>query len=213
MESKRGVTTATAEPLAAKVRQVQATYKGDPFVEVTLAEAELDADKPAAAEAAADRALAVDPRNVEAMIFKGRAIIEQAQAATKPDAKRFAAGRSWFTKANKLDVNDPEPLLEFYQSFLFEGVKPTYNAVDALHHASDLAPQDLGLRFTSAMQFLKDGDRKNARQTLAPIAYTPHGQSLAEIAQKLIARIDAGDADPTKAVFDAEKAAKTEGGK
>ena len=213
MESKRGVTKETAEPLAAKVRQVQAAYKGDPFVEVTLAEVEIDAGKPEAAEAAADRALAVDPRNVEAMIFKGRAIIEQAQAATKPDAKRFAAGRSWFTKANKLDVNDPEPLLEFYQSFLFEGVKPTSNAVDALHYASDLAPQDLGLRFTSAMQFLKDGDRRNARQTLAPIAYTPHGQSLAEIAQKLIARIDAGDADPTKAVFDAEKAAKTEGGK
>lgn len=213
MESKRGVTKQTAEPLAAKVRQVQAAYKGDPFVEVTLAEAEIDADHPEAAEAAADRALAVDPRNVEAMIFKGRAIIEQALAAPRPDAKRFAAGRSWFTKANKLDVDDPEPLLEFYESFLFEGIKPTPNAVDGLHYASDLAPQDLGLRFTSAMQFLRDGDRKSARQTLTTIAYTPHGQELAETAQKVIARIDLGDADPVKSVFDDEKATKAEGGK
>ena len=212
MESKRGVTKQTAEPLAAKVRQVQAAYAGDPFVEVTLAEAEIDADHPEAAEAAADRALASDPRNVEAMIFKGRAMIEQALAAPKHDSKRFAAGRSWFTKANKLDVDDPEPLLEYYQSFLFEGIKPTPNAIDALHYASDLAPQDLGLRFTSAVQFLKDGDRKSARQTLTTIAYTPHGQELAETAQKLIARIDSGDADPVKSVFNDEKAAKAEVG-
>lgn len=205
MESKRGVSKETAEPLAAKVRQVAATYKGDPFVEVTLAEAEIDAQHYQAAEAAADRALAVDPRNVEAMIFKGRAILEQAAAADKADPKRFAEGRSWFSKANKIDVEDPEPLLEYYKSYLFEGARPTANAIAALHYASDLSPQDLGLRFSSAVQYLRDGDKKSARETLASVAYSPHGQSLAESAQDIITSIDSGDADPLKALEKAER--------
>lgn len=194
MESKRGVTGTTAEPLAVKVRRVQASAPGDPLVEMTLAEAELDSGHPQASEAAADRALAVDPRNIEAMIFKGRAIIAHALETKVEDKKRFDEARAWFMRANKLDTEDPEPLMEFYKSYVEQGVSPTKNAIEALHYASNLVPQDPGLRLNSAVRYLQDKDLKKARETLAPIAYDPHGREMASVARAMIIKIDAGDA-------------------
>jgi Flp pilus assembly protein TadD len=204
IDSKMGVDNQTAEPLAAKVRKVEAKYPGDPLVEVTLAEAEIDSGHPEASEAAADRALSADPRNTEAMIFKARSIIERGMATKTPDPKRFAQGRDWLLKANKIDSEDPEPLVEYYKSYLFEGLPPTKNAIDALHYASNLAPQDPELRLNSAMQYVRDKDLKEARSTLAPIAFNPHDSGMADAARKVIARIDAGDAAGALKVTEAE---------
>ena len=57
---------------------------------------------------------------------------------------------------------------------------------------ADLAPHDMGLRFDSARQYLAAGKSVEARKRLVPLAYNPHGGKLAEEAQSLIARIDAG---------------------
>lgn len=195
MDSKLGVDAKTAEPLAVKIRKVEAKYPGDPLVEVTLAEAEIDSGHREASEAAADRALQADPRSTEAMIYKGRAILERAAEAKTRDPKLFAQGREWLLKANKLDSEDPEPLVEYYKSYLLEGQAPIKNAIAGLHYASNLAPQDLELRINSAMRFLRDKDLKQARKTLAPIAFNPHEADTAAVARKVIARIDAGDAD------------------
>ena len=194
MDSKMGVDEKTAEPLAVKVRKVEARYPGDPLVEVTLAEAEIDSGHHDASEAAADRVLAADPNNTEAMIFKARSIVERAAKAKTPDPKQFTLGRQWLLKANKIDSEDPEPLLEYYNSFLLEGGTPTKNAIDALHYASNLAPQDANLRLTSAIQYVRDKNLKEARRTLVPIAFDPHDSAMADAARKVIARIDAGDA-------------------
>ena len=106
----------------------------------------------------------------------------------------FIAARKWFSYANKIDPEDPEPLMEFYMSFAYAGVRPTANAIAALHYASDLAPQDGGLRINSAMQYLRDGKLKEARAALIPIAYDPHGRQNAAAARSMIVLIDAGDA-------------------
>ena len=193
IELRRGRVSGPAKEVAAKLRSEQVSAKGDPLVELTLGLAELNADNPDAAERAADRALTGSPSNIEAMILKAKSIM--AAAALAPQEKRFAEARSWLTKANRLDVYDPEPLVEFYNSFLAEGLKPTANAVAGLHHASDLAPQDLRLRLTSAIQYLRDGNPANARQRLTVIAYNPHGGGVAQLARGLIEQIDAGETD------------------
>lgn len=193
MESKRGVNDKTDGPLAERIRRVAQQYPGDPLVEATLAEAEFDAENYDAAEAAADRALRADPRNTEAMIYKGRAILERAARSDDPSASSFAEARQHFIAANKIDPEDPEPLLLFYNSFSRAGERPTANAIEALHYASNLAPQDLGLRIGSAVQYLRDGKLPEARRTLVPLAYNPHGGGLAITAREVIDRIDAGD--------------------
>ena len=194
LRSKLGVDKTTAEPLAAKVRAVQAKHRGDLLVETTLAEAELDAGHPEASSAAAGRALTLDPRNTEAMIYKGRATAARALASSKADAKLIAEARDWFMKANKADPEDPEPLMEFYKSFVLAREAPTKNAIDALHYASNLAPQDITLRLNSALQYLRNGELKQSRRALSPIAYNPHYRQLAVIARDMIKRIDAGNA-------------------
>ncbi|MGZ2410911.1 hypothetical protein ACUXST_000308 [Sphingomonas sp. F9_3S_D5_B_2] len=207
IQSKRGVDKTTAEPLAIQVRMVETRYPGDELVEVTLAEAEIDAGHAEAAEAAADRTLAVNPNNTKARIFKARALIERSQKL--PAAERHAAfgrAREILVAANKLDTEDPEALLQFYESFVQEGVQPNANAVAALHYASDLAPQDEGLRLNSAVQYLVDSKPADAKHALTPIAYDPHGGKLSQLARNMIQSIDAGKAKDALAVAHAEAA-------
>nr|NUR37404.1 tetratricopeptide repeat protein [Sphingomonas sp.] len=198
IQSKRGVNRETAEPLAVQVRAVEARFPGDELVERTLAEAELDSGHPDAAEAAADRALKANPQSTEAMIYKGRAIAARAQKL-EASARHtgFEQARRLFIAANKLDTEDPEPLMMFYGTFMMEGITPTPNAIAALHYASDLAPQDKILRMSSAARYLADGQLKEAKRALTPIAYDPHGDDLASVARATIQKINAGEA-PTK---------------
>jgi hypothetical protein len=192
MQVMNGVPNDSAAAVAAQAQAVEQAYPRDPVVETTLGEAELGAKNFAAAEAAADRALATNALSTEAMILKGDARIEELATARGSPAA-FADARSWYLKANKIDPEDPEPLYEFYDSFVREGAPPTANAIAALHYASDLAPQDGGVRLQSAGQYLIDGKPKEARAALIPVAYDPHGGEAAEMARKMIQHIDAGD--------------------
>lgn len=183
------------ETLAQQMRTIEAGRPGDEFVETTLAEAELRAGHPDAAQAAADRALNTNPRNTEALIFKADAIEKRAE--NKDGDLRhseFERARQIYIAANKIDTEDPEPLYEFYRSFLHEGVRPTTNAIAAMHYASDLVPQDLGLRVNSAIAYLEDDKLKEARSALAPVAYSPHAGSISDMAKRMMVEIDRGDA-------------------
>jgi tetratricopeptide (TPR) repeat protein len=188
---KVGVLDSEKAALTQRIRAIAAKYPADALVQVTLAEAEHQLAQYAAAEAAADRALAAQPAMTETMIFKGRAIMELAAEGEK--AATFAVARKWFLKANKLDPEDPEPLKLFHEAQVRDTGRPTANGIAALHYASDLAPQDLGLRMQSAYQYLRDGKLPEARKALLPVAFSPHGGSIAKIARAAMDRIDAGD--------------------
>jgi tetratricopeptide (TPR) repeat protein len=192
---KYGAEGTAAEALAAQVRPIESRYPGDEMVETTLAEAELDAGHADAAGAAAVRALAANPRDTEALVLKARAIEAKAKNADS-DARHamFEEARDTFIAANKIDTEDPEPLYDYYWSYLLEGRHPTDNAVDALHYASDLAPQDIGVRMNSAIAYLEAGKLKEARSALTVVAYRPHAGEAADLAKRMMADIDAGDA-------------------
>ncbi|HEV8406543.1 MAG TPA: hypothetical protein VGQ34_01305, partial [Sphingomicrobium sp.] len=193
-QSKKGVDEKTAEPLAVEVRAVEARYPGDELVELTLSEAELDAGHPQASEAAADRTLKANPKNTAAIVLKARAI-EAAAAKLSAEAKEtaFNSARGLFISANKLDTEDPEPLYEYYWSYLREGITPTDNAIAALHYASDLAPQDEGVRMNSAIAYLVKGKLAEAKSTLSVVAYSPHSGEISDVAKRMMADIEAGN--------------------
>lgn len=186
---------AAAAPLEQQIRIIEASHPGDELVETTLAEAELDTGHIDAAEAAADRVLKTDPKSVEGLIFKGLATAERGltmQGANRHQA--FENARDLFITANKIDTEDPEPLFDYYKAYLMEGVRPTDNAIAAMHYASDLVPQDIGLRMNSGIAYLLENKLKEARATLSPVAYSPHSGSAGEAARRMIAAIDTGDA-------------------
>lgn len=183
----------TSDALAASIRAVASRYPGDELVEATLAEAELNAGHADAAQAAATRALAANPRNTEALVLKGRAIELKAKAADAEARKPlFDQARDTFMAANKIDTEDPDALFEYYRSFVLQGVRPDENALAALHYASDLAPQDFGVRMSSAVAYLNEGKLPEARSALTVVAYSPHAGTLAETARHMIADIDSG---------------------
>jgi Flp pilus assembly protein TadD len=191
---KYGYHDAAAEALAADVRTIESRFPGDELVECTLAEAELEAGHADAAAAAAAKAVAANPHSTEALVLKALAIEEKAKDADG-DARHamFEQARQTYIAANKLDTEDPEPLYDYYWSYLREGVRPTDNAIDALHYASDLAPQDIGVRMNSAIAYLEKGKLKDARSTLTVVAYSPHADQAAELAKRMVADIDAGN--------------------
>ncbi len=190
---KNGLSKEALPPILQQIRAIAQKHSGDYLVETTLAEAELDSGNLALAEAAADRALAVAPREVEAKLLKGRAMIERLAADDNTTPADFARARQHFVSANKIDTEDPEPLMLFYHSYLKAGVRPDANAIAALHYASNLAPQDAGLRINSALQYLRDGKAPDARRTLAVVAFDPHTGKAGAVARRIIERIDAGD--------------------
>jgi hypothetical protein len=202
IRSKVGVTADDAARVAADMRKAAAPFPSDPAVQAALAEAEFDAKNLDAADAAATRAIAAEARNVDALLYKAR--VAMARALSAPSAAAWKEVRRLIGQANRVDPDDPEPLILFYQSFAAQGVAPTRNAVEGLLQAYELAPQDTGLRMNVARQLLVDGKSAEARAALAPIAFDPHGGPLGQAVAAVIARLDESGA---KAALEAWEAA------
>lgn len=191
MLSKRGVNAAEGKAVVANLRQIGQRNANDAFVQQALAEAEYDVGNHAASLSAAEAALRINPRSVEALVYKGRALVEL--AAKADGSPNFAKARQAYLAANKIDTEDPEPLFLFFESYVREGERPTANAISALHYASALAPQDVGLRINSALAWLYDKKLAEARLDLLPIAFDPHGGEATEAARAAVDRISAKD--------------------
>lgn len=192
MRSRIGVAKEDAARVARDMRKAAAPFPSDPAVQAALAEAEYDAGDFLAAEAAGDRAIAVDPKNVDALFYRGRATLDRTAAGTPGDSAAWKEVRRRIAQANRADPNDPRPLILFYQSFGAQGVPPTRNAIAGLLQAFELAPQDMGLRMNAARQLLLDGKGAEARAALAPIAFDPHGGQLGQAIAAIIAKLDSG---------------------
>lgn len=211
IRSTRGVDEKAAKELLPQMRKAAAPYPDDPAVQAILAEAEFDADNHKEAIAAADRALAKDPKAVDALLYKGRSVMAMAKDAAER-AKAVAAARKWFMAANRADPDDPDPLLLFYTSFLAADAKPTANAVMGLNRAFELAPQDRGLRMLVARQYLVDGKAEEARAVLGPIAFDPHSGEVGAAAAAIVAELDKGGAKAALEKFDASDPESEEAG-
>jgi tetratricopeptide (TPR) repeat protein len=193
IRSKNGVNARTAPDVYADARKAAARFPNDPGAQIVLAEAAFDAGDLAAAEAAADRAIAASPKATDALLYKAMARMELARKAGDKSNATLTDIRKIIAQANRLEQEDPKLLILYYRSFVDFGLAPTENARLGLARAFELAPQDVGLRFNAATMFLRAGNKAEARAMLAPLAYSPHGQGFAKRAAELIATIDKGD--------------------
>jgi tetratricopeptide (TPR) repeat protein len=197
IRSKVGVTPETAPAVLADARKVAARYKSDPFVLAALAEAEHDAGHEAEAIAAADAALAADPKEVNAYVQKGYALFALAEEADDDDAA-YARAIQPFVALNKIENDHPLPLVYYFRSYIDRGATPPVLASQGLQRAVELAPFDTGLRMTLAFQQLQHGDIALARSNFEPVAFDPHGGGAGKVAQAILARLDASDTPPSE---------------
>ncbi len=201
LRSKRGATRKHGRDIASDAREIAPKYPNDPFAQEVLAQAEFDAKNYAQAEAAADQALARDPRRLNALILKGRARMELARAGKRP--ANWSEIRSWFLRANKLDPEAAEPLLRFYETYEYAGARPTKNAIDGLLYSLALAPQDSLLRLIVVRQVLTDDRLPEAKRYFAPFAFETHfDKEVRAAATRTMAAITSGKASEATTQLD-----------
>lgn len=202
LRSTRGVDKQSAQDVVKLARKLAAPFPNDAGAQNELAEAEFDAGNLVEAEAAADRAIAAEPRSIHALIYKGMARSAQLAKAGDKDPAHWRAARRWFAEANRIDPDNPRPMVLFYSNFLEAGVKPTANAEDGLIAAYNLAPFAYDLRMTAAGIFLHRGDREHARAALLTVAYSPHRAETAPLALDALTALDTGNVDGAIRILD-----------
>jgi tetratricopeptide (TPR) repeat protein len=190
IESRVGVDDEEARELVPEARRVAARYPEDPTVLAALAEAEFDAGNDDAAIAAADRALAIDPKQINAHIQKGFALFHKVESGALP-SEAWKDVRAQFIKANGVENDHPIPLVEFYLTYLKQGDPPTKNAIAGLEWAMVLAPFDGSLRWLVAQQMASDERYADAVQVLGPLAYSPHPGEHTDAARQLLKNVEA----------------------
>lgn len=199
MRSQRGVTREEALELLPDVQKVAKQYPNDPAVLTVLAEAEVDAGNNAAAIAAANAAIALDPKQRNAYVQKGYALFREAIDAEDPDSA-YKAAMAPFSALNALENDHPLPLIYYYRSFVARGKEPPEQARHALERAAELAPFDHGLWVNVGAMQAAEGKIALAKESLSPVAANPHGGRTAVRAEALIAALqNATEGEPFRA--------------
>jgi tetratricopeptide (TPR) repeat protein len=195
----RGTAKVEQQPIANRLRKLSGKYSGHAGVLTLLAEAEHDLGNYDAAVLAADAAIAVEPTNVRALLWKGSSLMRTLTKAKEKDPAKWKGARSWIVKANRANPQDPLPLFEYYQSFQAEGRDPTKSAIAGLGKAVSLIPQESAFRIPYALELAEAEDYAFAAIILQPIANSPHN-SFAKSARILMTRLRAAAANPGEKV-------------
>lgn len=195
IRSRRGVTPDQAKALLPEARAIATRFPGDAAVLAALSEAEHDAGNHPAAAAAAERALAIDSKLVDAHLHKARALLaiarESAELTGTARQAAYVQARDAFLALNRIEPDHPEPLFESVQIYLAMGRPLSPNMLSALERAVEVAPFDMGMRMSVALHQLYSGKRDKARANLVPVAFNPHADDLADKAKDILARMDA----------------------
>lgn len=186
------------ETLAYQAERLAKRYPDDAVLQRERAEVDFAAELPETAMQAADAALRLDPKSVDALVVEGRAAVDLLKKSKSKDQAAWQQARGWFLKANHIDPNAVMPLYEYYMSFVAEGTEPTQNAVTALMRAEVLAPESPVIRAALAREMLMTGDGRSARSLLEPLAYSPHAVKGKDLPLQLIQLIDAGKIEDAK---------------
>lgn len=207
MRSKRGVDKKLAPGVARDAREVAEKFPDSFAVQLALAEAELDlADfEPQAlarAEAAADRSLALKPESVDAMIYKGRVLLERGRT----DKSQLPAARTWFSKAYEEDPAHPAPLYFNYLAYYYEGAAMPESALIGLERAYDFALYDPEIKLVLARQLLAEKKGPLARSILMPYAISPHESKGAKKMREVVDLIEAQKIDEAHTLLAQEMA-------
>jgi tetratricopeptide (TPR) repeat protein len=142
------------------------------------AQAECMAKDFAKCQASADRALALQPEQWEALLRKGQALLGLANDEATPDRKAAAKdARKWLLKANAANPAAHEALLYYYESYRAEGRGAPEDAIASLEQVVDTIPQIGGPRLMLAQELIGRGRFAEARKRLKPLAYSPHESS------------------------------------
>ena len=117
--------------------------------------------------AAADRALAIDPRNSAMNALKAELLMES-------DAPDWTAIRTMLELAISSDPTTALPLRLRYESYMLANERPPVEVVNGLFRAFQMRPEDPNLRVSAAYALHNEGLRDQAIQLVEFLASDPH---------------------------------------
>lgn len=160
------------------------------WFELASAEWEMDDDKRdvAAARAAVDKALAIDPKHVRANVLLGRILTAEVEAKADPQPADWNAVRKPIALANRTNPDDPVPLYAYFKTFLDQGMRPPPIAIQGLGRAFALAPENIATRVSYAFALANGGDFDGALKLAQAVAFDPHDGGQGE---QLLAQLEA----------------------
>lgn len=175
----------------AKLEAVASKYSGNPAGWLLLADARCTAEQYQACAEAADRALALAPTSQRGLVRKAQAMLGLAKDL--PDDKREASveqARTMLLSANAADPNDPLAFQFYYRSYAVLGQRVDADGMLALASVVDLVPQMASTRLILAQEYMQRGKWLQARNTLRPLAYSPHQDGATRLARKLLDQVE-----------------------
>jgi tetratricopeptide (TPR) repeat protein len=173
-------------------RQKAARHPNDPYALTLLAEAESSGGNAAAAEAAVDRLLAVQPGNVRGLVRKSLLLSQAAASLNGPARQQKAAqARQLAIAANKADPNEALAFVAFYQSFRSAGSAVPKDALEGLEAAVATLPGNTNIRELLVDEYAAERRWADAIRTLAPIANSTHESPLRQAARERMAQLRA----------------------
>jgi hypothetical protein len=142
--------------------------------QLLLAEAECRTGNPKECLEAAERALALSPKDTTALVWKGTALAQLAVRAPATERqRRLKEARGFIVRANRLDTEGILPLIAFYNSFAVAGEQAPDVAVDGLAKVVQSSPAAPSPRLKLGQEFIKRDLKDAARDTLLPVANGP----------------------------------------
>lgn len=166
------------------LRKLSEVHGGAANVWYELARAEWDMGDEkrdaATARAAAEKAVAIDPKHVRANVLLGEMMIHDLGKQDDPSTEDWAAARKPIILANRTDPDDPVPLYAYYNSFLEQGMAPPKIAIAGLERAFALAPENPGVRINYAFALARGGDVDRATRLAKVVAFDPHDSGQGE---------------------------------
>lgn len=185
IESLRSMKDEARAAIIARLEAEAARLPDEPAVHLLLAETYADADEWTKSAEAASRAVALDDKLTRAHLALGLAL-------SHGEAKDEAPARAALERALALAPNDPAVLYGRFNSAFRLGRGPDAATIDQLIRASDLAPQNGGIRLFAAEALIERGDLMGALRRLLPLASDPHQSGARTRARQLVAWLEGG---------------------
>ncbi|MCA1748622.1 MAG: hypothetical protein LC634_03510 [Sphingomonadales bacterium] len=176
------------------VRSVADDYSDDPQAQAELAHfliADRDYDN---AIEAGRRAVELDSDHVEGNAMLGAALVLAALESGDAGDARWAEGRAFLLRSNRLDPYYPPALYYYYRSFPPAAAKPE-NAIAALEQAYRFMPQNYEARTALAIEFLGQSRFDLARLMILPVINSLHHDYYELFAERVFEQIEARNSD------------------
>lgn len=186
---KLGVSDEERPAFLADIRKRAAKAPKDHMAQIVLAQAETRYGDRAMGEATLNALLAANPQDEDALIALGQSRMAAGKADEANRATDYAEASKLFTRAFKLDPDNPSLLREYANS---KQLQPqTQGLVNVRLKAVELAPEVGVYRLEAAEALMRGKEPQLAKAVLSPLVNSPHGGEAVEAAQALVKVIDA----------------------